>query len=151
MIFHTITVSLSKFSNHYKVIFTWNTSSELILHSTCAPSTAIQVVDAIEKFNQSYKTDLKCGIGIATGNGYVGNIGNVNSRVQSYFGEALKTSKALADMCQMFYAKILINQTIQSKISDEYYTKPIYYLSINGKNEKCYELCESSNIKSDEW
>lgn len=84
------------------------------------------------------RADLR--LGISQGPGISGYVGSDEQMKYTVLGYCVTRGKVLADLNTVYGTRILVDETIQTKVEQEYIVRPIDRVSINGTQNMIYEL-----------
>lgn len=99
-----------------------------------AVKTAIDMMKALKKFNQSISTKLEIGIGINSGKVISGNIGSEMQSDFTVIGDNVNLASRLCSRAGK--GEIVISDKVQSKLKSSYPLEKMAPFSVKGKSDK---------------
>jgi class 3 adenylate cyclase/CheY-like chemotaxis protein len=105
-----------------------------------AAKAAIKIHRHLEAYNSFrpdfLKTELKMGIGIATGKVFVGNIGSIHGLFFTVLGDAVNTAARLESLTKLAKVSTLIDGNTYDKIRDFVKVRKVKVENLRGKMQK---------------
>ncbi len=117
----------------------WNAPLDVKNHELCAVTTAIQMQQTLIKLNEElakkYDIQLRMGVGINTGNVYVGNMGSDELLDYTIIGDNVNVASRLEGLCSKYGVNIVVSEATKSNALDDYYYLIIDKIKVKGKTE----------------
>jgi adenylate cyclase len=116
--------------------------------------TAIDMMKALKKFNASRmlnnKETIKIGVGIATDNVLVGNIGSLKRMDYTVIGDGVNLASRLEGATKFYHADILISEKTCEQLKYRYFIREVDLIRVKGKNEpvKVFEVLDHNDKQS---
>jgi adenylate cyclase len=130
--------TLDKFIGDAIVAF-WGAPVRIEDHSYKAVITAIQMIKALETFNQENESkglpEVKIGIGIHTGEVILGNIGSKQKLDYTVIGDNVNLGSRLEGLTKTYKCPIIISQDTYDNIRDEILCRMIDYVRVKGRDK----------------
>ena len=106
-------------------------------HPKTAVQTGLNMLKAVEKFNEKITAEgrppVGMGAGINTGLGYIGEMGSTNRHSYDVLGDAVSTTARLESSCKAYGVLLIIGpETVKRTESDFFYLK-LDNLAVKGK------------------
>jgi class 3 adenylate cyclase len=104
----------------------------------CA-QTALQILDYLDTFNDVrpdyIEQPIRCGMGIASGNVFAGNIGSIRRMEYTVLGDAVNTAARLEALTKEARHEILIDANTYELLKERLIFERCSITSVRGKNE----------------
>lgn len=130
--------TLDKFIGDAIVAF-WGAPVKIEDHAYKAVITAIQMMKALETFNQENREkglpELKIGIGIHTGEVILGNIGSEQKLDYTIIGDNVNLGSRLEGLTKTYKCPIIISQDTYENIRDQILCRMIDYVRVKGRDK----------------
>ena len=105
------------------------------------PRTAIQcgldMLKAVEKFNEKLKKDgrpsVGMGAGINTGLGYLGEMGSTQRHSYDVLGDSVSTAARIESKCKEYGCVLLVGENTYEKTKDDFFYLKVDDLAVKGK------------------
>lgn len=106
-------------------------------HPATAVKTGLQMLKAVEKFNQELvakgKPPIGMGAGINTGLGYIGEMGSTKRHAYDVLGDAVSTTARIESKCKEYGCLLLVGENTVKRCGDEFFFLKIDDLAVKGK------------------
>ena len=107
------------------------------IHAYTSVQTAMNMVRAVEKFNQTLvekgKPPVGMGAGINTGLGYLGEMGSTKRHSYDVLGDAVSTAARIESKCKEYGCVLLIGQNTYEKTNNNFFYLKVDDLAVKGK------------------
>jgi len=119
-----------------------------------ALATAIEMMRALRKFNAermlANKQTINIGIGIATDNVLVGNIGSMKRMDYTVIGDGVNLASRLEGATKFYHADILVSEKTFDQLKYRYQTREVDMIRVKGKNRpvKVFEILDHHDRQS---
>jgi adenylate cyclase len=119
-----------------------------------ALATAIEMMKSLRKFNAdrmlNNKQTINIGIGIATDNVLVGNIGSMKRMDYTVIGDGVNLASRLESATKFYHADILISEKTFDELKYHYQNREIDLIRVKGKNRpvKVFEILDHHDRQS---
>jgi adenylate cyclase len=116
--------------------------------------TAIDMMKALKKFNASRmlknKETINIGVGIATDNVLVGNIGSLKRMDYTVIGDRVNLASRLEGATKFYHSDILISEKTCDQLQYRYFIREVDLIRVKGKNEpvKVFEVLDHHDKQS---
>lgn len=111
-----------------------------------AVSTALAMQKRLETLNQKFASEkrptIQIGIGIATGDMYVGDMGSKFRRSYTVMGDTVNLSSRLEGLTKYYHVKIIVSEKTYLATRDHFLYKKLDKVQVKGK-EQAVEIYES--------
>ncbi len=111
-----------------------------------AVATALAMQKRLETLNQKFASEkrplIQIGIGIATGDMYVGDMGSKFRRSYTVMGDTVNLSSRLEGLTKYYHVKIIVSEKTYLATRDQFLYKKLDKVQVKGK-EKAVEIFES--------
>lgn len=122
------------------IMFFWNAPLDQPDHAYLAVSCVIEMLNEIEKFNQTYKLSddfkIKIGAGINTGEAVVGNIGSSQLMEYTAVGDTVNTASRIQDLTKDFNSPIIISESTYKKLNNRIPATSLGKIKLRGKEQE---------------
>ncbi len=106
-------------------------------HPKTAVQTGLNMLKAVEKFNEKLQTDgrpsVGMGAGINTGLGYLGEMGSTQRHSYDVLGDSVSTAARIESKCKEYGCVLLIGQNTYERTKDDFFYLKIDDLAVKGK------------------
>ena len=106
-------------------------------HAKTAVRTGLQMLKAVEKFNDKITSEgrppIGMGAGINTGLGYLGEMGSTKRHSYDVLGDAVSTAARIESKCKEYGCLLLVGGATVDKCDDEFFFLKIDDLAVKGK------------------
>ncbi len=130
----------------------WNAPLHVDRHEERAVSSALQMQDALTKFNKNNGYNLSTGIGIHAGNAVVGNVGSSERVNYTILGDTVNLASRVEGLTKKYGVKILVTEEVMNKVKDsKVLFRKLDRITVKGKVEPTvlYEAMKRSEEKED--
>ena len=108
-------------------------------HAATAVKTGLQMLRAVEKFNQDVvipqgRPPVGMGAGINTGLGYIGEMGSTKRHSYDVLGDAVSTTARIESKCKEYGCLLLVGENTVKQCGDEFFFLKIDDLAVKGKS-----------------
>jgi adenylate cyclase len=115
----------------------WNAPFEQPDHAARAVRTALAFQERLEplavRFREKYGSDLRCGVGVNTGDAVVGTIGSEQRLEYTAIGDTINLGSRLESITKDFKVPIVISESTQSYLGPEFLTRYLGEVKVKGK------------------
>jgi len=124
-------------------------------HAAQAVRTALAFQERLkplaERFRAKYGTDLRCGVGIHTGDAVVGTIGAEQRLEYTAIGDTINLGSRLESITKDFHVSIVISESTYLEVQGQFLTPYLGEVTVKGKEipVKIYAVNEASLRKED--
>jgi adenylate cyclase len=130
--------TLDKFIGDAVMAF-WGAPLDDADHARKSVNTAVQMVRALDAFNERHRTDgypqLKIGIGVHTGKAIVGNIGSNKRLDYTIIGDNVNLASRLEGLTKEYHVSLLISGSTYELVKDYFICRPIDVVVAKGKTQ----------------
>jgi adenylate cyclase len=129
----------------------WNVPFEQPDHAARAVRTALAFQERLKplaaRFQEKYGGDLRCGVGINTGDAVVGTIGSEQRLEYTAIGDTINLGSRLESITKDFKVPIVLSETTRSHLGQEFITRYLGEVKVKGKEipVKIFTVEESSS------
>jgi adenylate cyclase len=106
-------------------------------HILAAVRTGLEMLHAVDLFNIELTKEGKplvgCGLGINTGPTLIGNIGSKDRFGYDVLGDSVSLTARLEGQTKNYGVLIIISESTQSRVGDNYFTIPLDCIAVKGK------------------
>ncbi|KAL0491410.1 adenylate cyclase [Acrasis kona] len=149
-----------------KFVLSWNASGKIRNHAVEACNLAVQIKHgASSALGTPFKdiasfasprptTTISLNIGVATGYGYVGNIGNTNKRQFCIFGDVCNKAELVAKLSGEWDNAVMMNKATKNSIGSNFLWRPLDCVCYEQDDDRefVFELLEQKTKHcDDEW
>lgn len=133
------------------VMALWNVPFEQPDHAARAVRTALAFQEQLEplavRFRAKYGSDLRCGVGVNTGDAVVGTIGSEQRLEYTAIGDTINLGSRLESITKDFKVPIVISETTRSYLGPEFLTRYLGEVKVKGKEiaVKIYSVAPASS------
>ena len=107
-------------------------------HACNAVNTGLNMLKAVEKFNEKLEKDgrprIGMGAGINTGVGYLGEMGSTSRHSYDVLGDSVSTAARIESKCKEYGCLLLIGQNTYEQTKDDFFYLKIDDLAVKGKS-----------------
>jgi adenylate cyclase len=107
-------------------------------HPKSAVRTGLNMLHAVEKFNEKITSEgrppIGMGAGINTGLGYLGEMGSTARHSYDVLGDAVSTAARIESKCKEYGCLLLVGETTYEATKDEFFYLKIDDLQVKGKS-----------------
>jgi adenylate cyclase len=115
----------------------WNVPLEQPDHAARAVRTALAFQERLEplavRFREKYGSDLRCGVGVNTGEAVVGTIGSEQRLEYTAIGDTINLGSRLESITKDFKVPIVISEMTRSYLGPEFLTRYLGEVKVKGK------------------
>lgn len=115
----------------------WNVPIEQPDHAARAVRTALAFQEHLKplgaRFREKYGGDLRCGVGINTGEAVVGTIGSEQRLEYTAIGDTINLGSRLESITKDFSVPIVLSETTQQYLGKEFITRYLGEVKVKGK------------------
>ncbi|TXT38542.1 MAG: adenylate/guanylate cyclase with chase sensor [Comamonadaceae bacterium] len=112
------------------------------MHAQLAVKAAIEMADALSRINQAYKTgefshihfDIGLGIGLNTGQMYVGDMGSNIRRSYTVIGDAVNIGSRLEGLCKVYGVSMVVSESTRI-LASNYVWQELDLVRVKGKQQ----------------
>jgi adenylate cyclase len=106
-------------------------------HPKSAVQTGLNMIKAVEKFNEQLiakgRPKVGMGTGINTGLGYIGEMGSTQRHSYDVLGDAVSTTARLEGQCKSYGVLLIIGPTTYERTKDDFFYLELDELAVKGK------------------
>ena len=106
-------------------------------HPTTAIQCGLDMLRAVEKFNEKLEKDgrprVGMGAGINTGLGYLGEMGSTQRHSYDVLGDSVSTAARIESKCKEYGCVLLIGQNTYERAKDDFFWLKVDDLAVKGK------------------
>jgi len=106
-------------------------------HAYSAVNTGLNMLKAVEKFNEKLEKDgrprIGMGAGINTGVGYLGEMGSTSRHSYDVLGDSVSTAARIESKCKEYGCLLLIGQNTYEQTKNDFFYLKIDDLAVKGK------------------
>ena len=135
----------------------WGAPNDVKDHAHRAARAALRcqakLAELEKKWQSEGKPVFRARIGLNTGEVIVGNIGSAERLNYTVIGDAVNLASRLEGINKYYGTRIIVGETTQKLIHNEFATRLIDFVAVKGKHEaiKIYELiCEKDRLEKNE-
>ena len=107
-------------------------------HEHSAVLTGLNMLKAVEKFNEKITAEgrppIGMGAGINSGLGYLGEMGSTSRHSYDVLGDAVSTAARIESKCKEYGCLLLVGGTTYEKTKDDFYYLKVDDLAVKGKS-----------------
>src|SRR6056300_340402 len=124
-------------------------------HPKSAVRTGLNMLRAVEKFNEKITSEgrppIGMGAGINTGLGYLGEMGSTSRHSYDVLGDAVSTAARIESKCKEYGCLLLVGETTYDATKDDFFYLQVDELAVKGKTVgiRIYTVLDDMNNKSD--
>lgn len=115
----------------------WNVPMEQPDHAARAVRTALAFQERLKplaaRFHEQYGGDLRCGVGINTGEAVVGTIGSEQRLEYTAIGDTINLGSRLESITKDFKVPIVLSETTREYLGPEFITRYLGEVKVKGK------------------
>ena len=128
-------------------------------HPKSAVMTGLQMLEAVEKFNDKIvsegKPPIGMGAGINTGLGYLGEMGSTMRHSYDVLGDSVSTAARIESKCKEYGCLLLVGEATYDQTKNDFFYLKVDELAVKGKTVgiRIYTvLCDSDHMmKNTNW
>jgi adenylate cyclase len=106
-------------------------------HPKSAVQTGLNMIKAVEKFNEQLiakgRPKVGMGTGINTGLGYIGEMGSTQRHSYDVLGDAVSTTARLEGQCKSYGVLLIVGPTTYERTKDDFFYLELDELAVKGK------------------
>ena len=106
-------------------------------HPRSAVKTGLQMLSAVEKFNDKIVSEgrppVGMGAGINTGLGYLGEMGSTKRHSYDVLGDAVSTAARIESKCKEYGCLLLVGESTYDMTKDDFFYLKVDELAVKGK------------------
>ena len=143
--------TLDKFIGDALMAF-WNAPVEVPDHPARAVSAALAMQNRLQTMNDELETEfgirLAMGVGVHTGNAYVGNMGSDDLVNYTLIGDSVNLAARLEGLCSQYGVGIVVSEQVQAHCNELFGFQFLDTLRVKGKQQpvKIY-----TSMQFEEW
>jgi len=107
-------------------------------HPKSAVRTGLNMLRAVEKFNEKIMLEgrppIGMGAGINTGLGYLGEMGSTSRHSYDVLGDAVSTAARIESKCKEYGCLLLVGETTYDATKDDFFYLKVDELAVKGKS-----------------
>ena len=107
-------------------------------HEHSAVRTGLNMLKAVEKFNEKITAEgrppIGMGAGINSGLGYLGEMGSTSRHSYDVLGDAISTAARIESKCKEYGCLLLIGETTYDKTKNDFFYLKVDELAVKGKS-----------------
>ena len=107
-------------------------------HEHSAVKTGLNMLEAVEKFNEKITAEgrppIGMGAGINSGLGYLGEMGSTSRHSYDVLGDAISTAARIESKCKEYGCLLLVGETTYDKTKDDFFYLKVDELAVKGKS-----------------
>ena len=107
-------------------------------HPKSAVRTGLNMLKAVEKFNEQITSEgrppIGMGAGINSGLGYLGEMGSTSRHSYDVLGDAVSTAARIESKCKEYGCLLLVGETTYDATKDDFFYLKIDELAVKGKS-----------------
>ena len=107
-------------------------------HPKTAVQTGLNMLKAVEKFNEKLEKDgrpsVGMGAGINTGLGYLGEMGSTQRHSYDVLGDSVSTAARIESKCKEYGCVLLIGENTYERTKDDFFYLKVDDLAVKGKS-----------------
>lgn len=119
-------------------------------HAARAVKTALAFQERVkplsDKFKAKYGLELKCGVGVHTGDAVVGTIGSEQRLEYTAIGDTINLGSRLESITKEYHVSIVISESTYEEVKGQFTTRYLGEVKVKGKEipVKIYAVAESN-------
>lgn len=121
-------------------------------HPKTAVQTGLNMLKAVEKFNEDLmaqgKPEIGMGAGINSGLGYIGEMGSTKRHAYDILGDAVSTAARIESKCKEYGCVLLVGGSTYDKTKDDFFYLKVDDLAVKGKTIGIEIYTVLDNIKA---
>ena len=124
-------------------------------HHKSAVRTGLNMLKAVEKFNEKITAEgrppIGMGAGINSGLGYLGEMGSTSRHSYDVLGDAVSTAARIESKCKEYGCLLLVGESTYDATKDDFFYLKVDELAVKGKTIgiRIYTVLDGMNDKSD--
>jgi adenylate cyclase len=124
-------------------------------HPRTAVETGLNMLKAVEKFNEKITSEgrppIGMGAGINTGLGYLGEMGSTSRHSYDVLGDAVSTAARIESKCKEYGCLLLVGENTYDATKDFFFYLKVDELAVKGKSVgiRIYTVLDGMNENSD--
>ena len=107
-------------------------------HEHSAVKTGLNMLKAVEKFNEKITAEgrppIGMGAGINSGLGYLGEMGSTSRHSYDVLGDAISTAARIESKCKEYGCLLLVGETTYDKTKNDFFYLKVDELAVKGKS-----------------
>ena len=107
-------------------------------HPKSAVQTGLNMLKAVEKFNEKITSEgrppIGMGAGINSGLGYLGEMGSTSRHSYDVLGDAVSTAARIESKCKEYGCLLLVGETTYDATKDDFFYLKVDELAVKGKS-----------------
>ena len=107
-------------------------------HAKSAVQTGINMLKAVEKFNEKITSEgrppIGMGAGINTGVGYLGEMGSTSRHSYDVLGDSVSTAARIESKCKEYGCLLLVGENTYQQTKDDFFYLKVDDLAVKGKS-----------------
>ena len=122
-------------------------------HPKSAVRTGLNMLKAVEKFNEKITSEgrppIGMGAGINSGLGYLGEMGSTSRHSYDVLGDAVSTAARIESKCKEYGCLLLVGETTYDATKDDFFYLKVDELAVKGKSVgiRIYTVLDLKNSK----
>jgi len=122
-------------------------------HPKSAVRTGLNMLKAVEKFNEKITSEgrppIGMGAGINSGLGYLGEMGSTSRHSYDVLGDAVSTAARIESKCKEYGCLLLVGETTYDTTKDDFFYLKVDELAVKGKSVgiRIYTVLDLKNSK----
>ena len=121
------------------IVALYNAPFEMPDHAARAVRTALEFQERLgplrEKFRDALGGDIRCGVGIHTGEAVVGALGSAHRLEYTAIGDTINLGSRLEGLTKRFDVPIIISEATYREVKDEFSTRALGEVGVRGREE----------------
>jgi len=123
-------------------------------HHHSAVQTGLNMLKAVEKFNDKITAEgrppIGMGAGINSGLGYLGEMGSTSRHSYDVLGDAVSTAARIESKCKEYGCLLLVGETTYDATKDDFFYLKVDELAVKGKSVgiRIYTVLDIKNSKA---
>lgn len=117
----------------------WNAPLDVDMHADKAVDTALAMHEALVKLNQELKQDygseMHIGVGIHTGQVYVGNMGTSDLLTYTVIGDSVNLASRLESLCPVYGVQVIVSEDTKQQCQQDFFWQRLDRVRVKGKKQ----------------